>query len=289
MCIVLAQWTFFRCHSSATKLTLLESKITCFDKTRFSWRGLKFRLNVRVTVNCQGFIMLLRFYDFCCVTTKKHKESNPQNHFKIWNRSGLFLANPMIEKLMHPILIHQSVSYWPVHSVLTVQCISQIVTSRSKNTSMMLLNLSLYRCTDTIESVMVNFFNQLIDWFISLEPSSQPQSTTDNWLLFFYCWNRLWLPESDTLWNHFLITLSTARCLYQVQWIPSTLYDSLYVLTLSSLLYRPCVATLVTAVISPRLICSHWLELLIFGHQAAMCLPSVKRLSLASAGPCRLS
>ena len=91
-----------------------------------------------------------------------------------------------------------------------------------------------------------------------------------------------------TFWIY-LITLSTDRCLYQVQWIPSTLYESLYVLTLSSLLYRPCVATLVTAVISPRLICSHWLELLIFGHQAAMCLPSVKRLSLASEGPCRLS
>ena len=81
-----------------------------------------------------------------------------------------------------------------------------------------------------------------------------------------------------------LVTLSTARCLYQVQWIPSTLYDSLYVLTLSSLLYRPCVATLVTAVISPRLICSHWLELLAFGHQAAICLPSLKRFSLAREG-----
>ena len=86
-----------------------------------------------------------------------------------------------------------------------------------------------------------------------------------------------------------VITLSTARCLYQVQWLPSTLYDSLYVVTLSSLLYRPCVATLVTAVISPRLICNHWLTLLLFGHQTAICLPSVKRLSLAREGPCCLS
>ena len=129
-----------------------------------------------------------------------------------------------------------------------------------------------------------------INWLIDLTWALL-SAPVHNWKLIvvFYCWNRLWLPESDTLWNHFLITLSTARCLYQVQWIPSTLYDSLYVLTLSSLLYRPCVATLVTAVISPRLICSHWFELLILGHQAAMCLPSVKRLSLASEGPCRVS
>ena len=153
------------------------------------------------------------------------------------------------------------------------QWISQIVTRRSKSTCMMLLNLSLYRCTHTIQSMVVNFFDWLIDWFnLSPPPRPGPQPTT-------YC----------CLLESLLITLSTARCLYQVQWIPSTLYESLYVLTLSSLLYRPCVATLVTAVISPRLICSHWLELLIFGHQAAMCLPSVKRLSLASAGACRLS
>ena len=78
-------------------------------------------------------------------------------------------------------------------------------------------------------------------------------------------------------------TLTTARCLYQVQCTPSTLNDSLYVLTLLSVLYRPWVATLVTAVISPMSIWSQWL-LPLFGHQQPTCLPSLKRFSLASEG-----
>ena len=95
----------------------------------------------------------------------------------------------------------------------------------------------------------------------------------------------LWVTErqNNPVWTVYF-TLSTARCLYQVQCIPSTLYDSLYVLTLSSLLYRPWVATFVTVVISPKSIRSHWFVLLRFGHQAPTCLPSLKRLSLASEG-----
>ena len=127
---VLAQWTFFRCCSSATKLTLLESKITCFDETRFSWRGLKFRLNVWITVNSQGFIMLTRCYDFCCVTTKK---TTSQIH-KTTSKSEIgvvcFWPIKWYKKSMHPILIiNQSATS---RFIQYSQCISQIVTRRYK-------------------------------------------------------------------------------------------------------------------------------------------------------------
>ena len=284
---VLAQWTFFRCSSSATKLTLLESKITCFDETRFSWRCLKFRLHVWITVNSQDFVMISGLYDFYCVTTKKtrsqiHKTTSTSEIGVVY-----FWPIQWWKKPMHPIfIINQSATSWFIQYS---QCISQIVIHRSKNTSMMLFNLSPYRCTDTIQSMVVNFFLS-IDWLIDLTWALLPAPVHNRELIVGF----LLLEWTLASWIRYpleslLITLSTARCLYQVQWIPSTLYDSLYVLTLSSLLYRPCVATLVTAVISPRLICNHWLELLIFGHQAAICLPSVKRLSLASEGPCRLS
>ena len=82
-----------------------------------------------------------------------------------------------------------------------------------------------------------------------------------------------------------LTMLSTARCLYPAQCVPSTLYDSVYVVTLSSLLYRPCVATFVTAVTSPRSICSHWFSLLLLGHHALISLPLFKKFSRALEGP----
>ena len=48
------------------------------------------------------------------------------------------------------------------------------------------------------------------------------------------------MKQSDNLFTNFVnTTLSIACCLYPAQCFPSTLYDSVYVVTLSSLLYRP--------------------------------------------------
>ena len=148
--------------------------------------------------------------------------------------------------------MHKS-NYAQITSTLQIWCYSS--------------SLSLYY--SPFQSMVIDW---LTDWSIDWLTWAlfQLQSTTKN-LFVGYSFTAgidFGFRNPITFWIY-LITLSTDRCLYQVQWIPSTLYESLYVLTLSSLLYRPCVATLVTAVISPRLICNHWLELLIFGHQAA--------------------
>ena len=65
--------------------------------------------------------MLSRFYNFCCVTTKRARITEIH---KTTSKSEIgvvcFWPIQRKEKPMHPIVIHQSVSYKPLYLVLTV-------------------------------------------------------------------------------------------------------------------------------------------------------------------------